>query len=172
MLFLSNSIPDTNSICHLSLFTMLNLMAELTSNSGPNSGPDPGANLGSNLGLTTCCMACKKPVVQSPTHKPPKAGPWSRQRKRIHNIFGAPLKIYNLRHTAILHAQQKARKNRAIPKEANVAGHNRKLQRSRPGSIILISSWTNPYDCITRNLLLSKGYWDVHSTSQFHEIGP
>jgi len=111
-------------------------------------------------------------MVQTSTHKPRKAGPQSRQGKWIHDIFSAPLKIYNPHCTAILHAQQKARKNRAIPKEANVAGHNRKLQRSRPGSIILISSWTNPYDCITRNLLLSKGYWDVHSTSQFHEIGP
>jgi len=172
MPLLPNTVPDTNPVRRLPPFTTLNLTPEPTPNSGSNSGPDPGANLGSNPGPTTRRTARKKPMVQTPTRKPRKAGPQSRQGKRIHDIFGAPLKIYNPRRTAILRAQQKARKNGATPEEVNAAGRDRKLRRSHPGSIITISSWTNPCGRITRNPPLSEGHWDVHSTPQFYEISP
>ena len=110
-------------------------------------------------------------MTRNPIHKPRKAGPQSRQGKRIQDIFGTPLKIYNPRRDAIRRAQQKARKNGATPEEINAAGRGRRLRRSHPGSIIPISSRTNPCGCITRNPPLSEEHWDVHSTPQFHETG-
>ena len=185
MPLLPNTVPDTNPVRRLPPFTTLNLTPEPTPDSGPNRGPNhssncspdsgtnPSPSSGSNLGPTTRYRtARKKPLTQTPTHKPRKAGPQSRQGKRIHDIFGAPLKIYNPRRTAVLRAQQKARKNGATPKEINAAGHGRKVRRSHPGSKTPISSWTNPCGRITRNPPLSEEYWDVHSTPQFHEIGP
>ena len=184
MPLLPNTVPDTKPVCHLPPFTTLNLTPEPTPNSGSNLGPNPSLNpspnsrsnpspsSGSNPGPTTCRTARKKPVTQTPARKPRKAGPQSNQGKRIQDIFRAPLKTYNPCRTAILRAQQKARQNGATPEEVNAAGRDRKLRRSHPGSIIPISSWTNACGRITRNLPLSEEHWDVHSTPQFHEIGP
>ena len=150
MPLLPNTVPDTNPVRRLPPFTTLNLTPEPTPNSDSNPGPSPSPNPGpisgsnpspgSNPGPATRRTARKKPVIQTPTRKARKAGPQSRQGKRIHDIFGAPLKIYNPRRTAVLRAQQKARKNGATPEEINAAGRGRKLRRSHPGSKIPISS--------------------------------
>ena len=180
MPLLPNTVSDTNPIRRLPPFTMLNLTPEPTPNSGsnpgsfnpgPNPSPNPSPSSSSNPVPITRRTARKKPVAQTTIWKPRKAGPQSWQGKRIHDIFGTPLKIYNPHRDAILHAQQKARQNGATSEEVNAAGHGRKLRTSHPGSITPISSWTNPCGCITRNPPLSEGHWDLHSTPQFHEIG-
>ena len=136
MPLLPNTAPDSQPICRLPPFTMLNLTPESTPNSGPNAGPNSGPNAGPRI-------ARKKPVAQAPTRKPRKAGPHSRQGKRIRELFGAPLKIYNPRRDARVRAKEKAKKNGATPEEVNAVGRGRKVCRSHPGSTIPVPWYAN-----------------------------
>ena len=113
-----------NPLQNLPPFPDLGLIPDTIRNPAPNPTPNP---------TPTRRSARKKPPSQGPPRKPQKAGPQSRQGKRIHDIFGAPLKMYNPRRDARVRAQEKARKNGATPEEVNAAGC-RKLRRSHSGS--------------------------------------
>ena len=120
---LPNTASDSQPVCRLPPFTILNLTLESTPNSGPNSGPH---------------IVHKKPTAQAPSRKSQKAGPHSWQVKRIRELFGAPLKIYNPRGDAWVRDKEKAKKNGATLEEVNAVSRSRKVHKSHPGSTIPI----------------------------------
>ena len=106
----------------------LNTASNPTSTAVPMPTPDPTPNSPSVRRTSR-----NNPATKGPSRKPRKRGPQSHQGKRIHDLFGAPLKIYNPRRDARQRAQQEARKKGATPAQIEAAGC-RKVRRSHPGS--------------------------------------
>ena len=116
-----NSQPTLPQLAKLCLDPpAFNTAPNPTSTAAPMPTPDPTPN-----SPPVRRTSRNNPATKGPLRKPRKRGPQSHQGKRIHDLFGAPLKIYNPHRDARQRAQQEARKKEATPAQIEVAGHRK-----------------------------------------------